>query len=130
MNGQLTVQTIVENISNRYHAQISILRTSALVEELMLEFGDPFVNVGGNFSGQVKRPGESEYTQVSFTLPTRHRRLDSDFPVTQVFDLKDDCDSDLKAKLWVDEVCDRIEIAKNDLLTKRSSFTGETVKTI
>jgi hypothetical protein len=130
LTNQIKIQTLIDNINQRYHAQISILDMSELVENLSLEFGEPIINVGGNFSAQAKRPEDEEFTQIEFSLPTKHRRLDSDFPVIEIFDLKDNCDADLYAKVWTEEICDRIVCAKNELLKLQSNFTGETIKTV
>jgi hypothetical protein len=67
---------------------------------------------------------------VSFDLPTSTRRLRSDFPVKQVFDLEDDVDSDVKAKVWADAIASRCVSAKSSLMSKTSPFEGETVITV
>jgi hypothetical protein len=67
---------------------------------------------------------------VSFDLPTATRRLRSDFPVKQVFDLEDDLDSDAKAKVWGDTIASRCAAAKATLVSRSSPFEGETVTTV
>ena len=67
---------------------------------------------------------------VSFTLPTAKRRLRSDFPVKQVFDLEDSPDSDAMAKVWAETVVSRCTAAKATLMGKSSPFEGETVTTV
>ena len=66
---------------------------------------------------------------VSFTLPTATRRLRTDSPFKQVFDLNDDADADAKAKVWAETVVARALAAKNTLMQQTSPFEGETVIT-
>lgn len=66
---------------------------------------------------------------VSFTLPTATRRLRTDSPFKQIFDLEDDADSDAKAKVWADTVVARCISAKATLMARTSPFEGETVIT-
>lgn len=66
---------------------------------------------------------------TSFTLPTATRRLRTDSPFKEVFDLEDDPNSDAKAKVWGDTVVARALAAKNALMSKASPFEGETVIT-
>jgi len=66
---------------------------------------------------------------VSFTLPGATRRLRTDSPFKEVFDLEDDPDSDAKAKVWAETVVARALSAKNQLLSQQSPFEGETVIT-
>lgn len=66
---------------------------------------------------------------VSFQIPTATRRLRSDQPFKEVFDLADDPDSDAKAKVWAETVVARCLAAKNTLMGRTSPFEGETVIT-
>lgn len=66
---------------------------------------------------------------VSFTLPTATRRLRTDSPFKEVFDLEDDPDSDALAKVWADTVVARALSAKNSMMARTSPFEGETVIT-
>jgi len=90
--------------------------------------------VGGIVSAIVVSSGGSGYNVVpvivSFDLPSATRRLRSDFPVKQVFDLEDDVDSDVKAKVWGDTIASRCAAAKMALISKASPFEGETVTTV
>lgn len=67
---------------------------------------------------------------VSFTLPNRHRRLRSDFPVKQVFDLADDVNADAKAEHWAKTIQDRMIEARDSVLLRARPLEGETVITV
>ncbi len=67
---------------------------------------------------------------VDFTLQTATRRMKTDFPVKQVFDLEDDIDSDVMAKVWASTIADRLTAAKDQLIGLSSPFEGETVVTV
>lgn len=80
------------------------------------------VTAGGSGYNVVPLP-------VSFTLPTATRRLRTDSPFKQVFDLNDSVDADAQAKLWADTMAARLLAAKNTLMNQESPFEGETVIT-
>lgn len=69
-------------------------------------------------------------TNLDFTLPTKQRRIKTDFPDKRVFDLADDSDSDLIAKLYADTIEARLTAAIVELRTKTSPFEGETLTTV
>lgn len=126
----MKVRTNIENINSRYIVQFDLYDFTAHEEELMQQFGEPIMNIGGYFQGEVRRDDTVPYTMVSFTLPNKHRRIASDFPITQVFDLNDDTQSDLYAQLYAVELRSRIQSIKTTLLSKHSAFIGETINTI
>jgi len=204
----MKIRKLVENLGGRYHVQISPFDFTALEEEKLAVFGEPIVNAGGTFLGDVTRPGQvntvvaasggggsgatfepvldingaiveikiltqgTGYTSsptltitgagsgaealavvedgkvtdieiiasgtgyqktpvtVSFTLPNRHRRLRSDFPVKQVFDLADDVNADAKAEHWAKVVQDRMIEARDSVLLRARPLEGETVVTV
>ena len=66
---------------------------------------------------------------VSFTLAERHRRLRTEFPVKQVFDLADDIDADAKASLWANVVEARCVAAMVALKQRTNPLEGETLTT-
>lgn len=201
----MKIRTVIDNVVGRYEVQVDTYGFTAQEEEQIRNFGEPLVEVGGNFSGNATRPdqvnttvtiegngtgavavpvilngviisinltsGGSGYTSatvniegdgsgaaaaatiqsgvitgitvssggtgynvvpvvVSFDLPTATRRLRSDFPVKQVFDLEDSADSDVKAKVWAETVVSRCTSAKAQLLSRSSPFEGESVTTV
>lgn len=90
--------------------------------------------VGGVITAITVDDGGADYnvvpTVVAFDLPSSIRRLKSDGPFKQVFDLEDDADSDVMAKVWGDTIVSRCTSAKAQLLNRTSHFEGETVITV
>lgn len=126
----MKIQTLIDNNNSRYQVYFDILSFTAQEEELMNQFGEPILNVGGYFKGEAKRDSSSPYIMVEFTLPTKHRRIDLDFPISQIFDLNDDINADVKAYVYANELRSRIQAVKNTLLQNSSPFIGETINTI
>lgn len=125
----MKLQTFIDVVDNRYRVEIRIYNTTSLEDELMDQYGEPLIEVGGSFSGTVNLPGGG--TQAAdFTLPAEQRRLKSDFPLVKYFDLDDDADSDVDARLYADTIATRITTAKNTLLTNDQNFVSESVTTI
>lgn len=125
----MKLQTFIDVVDNRYRVEIRIYNTTSLEDELMDQYGEPLIEVGGSFSGTVNLPGGG--TQAAdFTLPAEQRRLKSDFPLVKYFDLDDDADSDVNARLYADTITTRITTAKNTLLTNDQNFVSESVTTI
>lgn len=125
----MRVDTNISLTNNRYRVTVRTLEPTAAEEELFQKFGEPLVETGGEFSGNVTRPGESPES-VSFTLPTSQYRIFLDFPVVQVFDLGDDPDSDLYAKLFANTILDRITAARDSVLAQAAPFVGRNIVTI
>jgi hypothetical protein len=67
---------------------------------------------------------------VAFQLPSATRRLRTDTPFKQVFDLGDDTNSDAKAKVWADTVAARCISARASIMSMVSPFEGETIITV
>lgn len=67
---------------------------------------------------------------ISFVLPSAIRRLRTDSPFKEVFDLADDADADAQAKVWCDVVVARCTGAKTTLMGMGSPLVGETVITV
>lgn len=66
---------------------------------------------------------------VSFTLPAAPRRMQSDSPYKQVFDLADIPNADIHCRVWVTTIEARCFAAKQDLMARRTSFVGENLTT-
>ena len=49
----------IENIEGRYHVQITTHGFTGNEEELLLQFGDPVIDVGSNFAGSATRPNQT-----------------------------------------------------------------------
>lgn len=125
----MKIQTFIEVVDNRYRIEVRIYDTTQNENELIEQYGEPLIEVGGNITGNASRAGEGA-TAVDFDLPTEQRRLISDFPLVKYFDLDDDADADVQAKVYVDHIVSLITTAKTTLLSNVSDFAGETVTTI
>lgn len=126
----MKIRTEIDNVVGRYNVQVSTFDFTANEEQKILDHGDPLIEVGGTFEGSASRDGVEAPVEVSFILPTATRRLRSDFPVKQVFDLEDDENSDIMAKVWGDTIAARCTAAKTNLISLTSPFEGETVVTV
>lgn len=126
----MRVRTFIDYINNRVRAQVGVDNLTSLEKDLVQSFGEPLVEVGGNFTDTLTRPGDDDPTSVDFTLSTEQRQLPSQFPVVRFFDLADDSDADLHAKVFADEVVSRITVAKNELVANAAALEGETTVTI
>ena len=125
----MKINTTISVINNRYRVSIRTYDPTSLENDLLHEYGEPLVEVGGNVTGSATREGESA-TNVDFDLPTEQRRMITDFPLTRYFDLEDDSDADVKAKVYAGEIETRITSALSTLKSNTSDFTGETTVTI
>lgn len=67
---------------------------------------------------------------IAFTLPSAPRRLRTDSPFKEIFDLADNADADAMAKVWADVVVARCTSAKTTLMGLGSPLVGETVITV
>ena len=133
----MKIQKLITLIDGRYHVQMNALEFSAGETDLLEQFDDIIVDVGGQFDGSATRkPTPSDPTPVpivvSFLLPTKHRRLSVDFPVKEIFDTVDFADVDIRAKVYADEIENRLISARAELvaLDDTSNFLGETIITI
>jgi hypothetical protein len=119
----------IELVDERYRVTIGTHSFTAVEQELLAQFGEPLVEVGSvggttPITATVTRSDASEVTP-SFTLPSEQRRLISDFPLIRVFDLNDDTDSDAKARVYADEIRDRIVAARDTLYSTSPEFISD-----
>lgn len=81
----------------------------------------------------VDSPG-SGYNEVpvtvSFTLPTNQRRLKSGFPFKEIFDMGDDPNSDIKAKIWIETIQNRMVTERDRLLQQKAYFEQRNITTV
>lgn len=127
---QVKIDIDIENVEGRYNVLVSTLGFTASEEEKLAQFGEPLVEVGGEFTGSATRPGDDEPVEVEFELPQYLRRLRSDFPVRRVFDLADTENADIQAKVWATTMTDRLTSAKNELMAQVAPFVGQTRTTV
>lgn len=126
----MKIQSIIENINGRYIVQVNVFELTALEEEKSLQFGEPIINIGGRFHAFIRRDPLAQQIEVDYTLPDKHRRIASDFPITQIFDLNDASDADVNAQVFADELKTRIQAAKQYLVVQGAPFIGETITTV
>jgi len=88
-------------------------------QDLMANFGEPEVDIGGDFTGPP-----------AFTLSTNLARIMSESPFTQSFDGRDFADAEDRAVVWKDEVSALIVAAVAVLRALDDEFTGEEVENV
>lgn len=49
----------IDRVGDRYHTTVEPISFSAAEEQLLSDHGEPIIEVGGNFTGSVTRPGET-----------------------------------------------------------------------
>ncbi len=129
----MKVETNITVVGNRYRVQILAHAFSAAEEEQMTREGAPVVEAGGSFSGTATRPGAGSPTSVTFSFPPLPFVIDSKVPLVREFDLTDDSDSDVQAKVYADTLLQRITDAKAVLmagLPTLAPFEGDSLVTV
>jgi hypothetical protein len=114
---QLRIFRKVED--RRYRVSIATEDWSQDQLRLVAKFGDPEVDLGGEFAGPPELEFDSSY-----------RRIYADGPLVRVFDARDYDDDDAAAEaavVWQDAMVVRISDAYEALLEQADPFTGETV---
>lgn len=123
----MKIRTFIDIVNRVYQVEIHVTDVSEYEKELIANFGEPEVNVGGSFVGSITAPGGEIPTEVEFAIPDRYLRVINDFPYKQVFDLRDDENASLQAKIYADEIVARLASAKVQLLENASPYEGEYV---
>ena len=89
---------------------------------LMARFGQPTINLGGDFSTVMP--------YVEFELPDRYAQIMSDSPFTQCFDTRDHADAEARATAWKTSTITKITDAIESMRAQDDDFTGEEVVTV
>lgn len=100
---------------NVYSVRIE-LKLTELEKDKICHFGDPEVDVGGNFT---------DGGSINFTLPNQFRELSTGFPYTQKFDGDSNPDAEDYAETWKDEMTVRLTAQINLVTSMNDDFTGE-----
>ena len=87
-------------------------------KDLMTEFGEPQIDLGGSF------------TTPTFTLPNKLVSILSDSPFVQSFDSRDHADADDRADRWATDVSARLVASVNTLRSNSDSFSREEVQNV
>lgn len=85
---------------------------------LMLKFGEPEIDLGG------------EFEEPDFTLNTNLVRIKTESPFNVSFDARDYEDAEERADLWATTISERITTAVTTLRAQSDTFTSETVENI
>jgi len=125
----MKINTNIDLVDNRYRVAVKVYDLTSREEDLIEDYGEPLVEVGGNITGSATREGDGA-TNVDFEFPAEQRRLITDFPLVKYFDLNDDVDADVQAQVYADEMTTRITAAKSTLIANATNFVGETTVTI
>lgn len=95
---------------------------SQLDKLLMAKYGEPSIDVGGSFLGDVP--------YLDFTLSSKLVLIMSETPFTQRFDSRDYADAEDRANLWRSTIIDRLSEAVAVLRTGDDTFTKEEVDNV
>lgn len=115
------VKTTKELKNNNYIVKMETLDWPTSDTDLISEFGEPTVEVGGT----IPVAGDDPYV-----LPTKQSLIKSGFPVTQTFDGVAFANAQERADSWKIEVLARITTVMGLLRAKADTFTGETTNNV
>lgn len=90
-------------------------------KDLMAEFGEPEIDLGGNFD---------DGGALEFDLPSNLVTIMSASPFTQDFDIRDEADSEDRAELWATTIAARLVSAVTTLRTNTNDYSREEVQTV
>lgn len=115
-----------------------IVRTedwSQLDLELMAKFGEPEIDVGGEFDGVDEgSTGSGDpidlLPDVTFTLDSKLYGIKTGTDFVREFDLRDFADAEDRALLWKGVIINRITSAIETLRAQADDFTKEEVTTV
>ena len=118
----MNIRTFRRLHNDVYHIEIYTEDWSEGDRLLMARFGQPSINLGGDFS----------YTMpyVDFTLPDRYAQIMTDSPFSQCFDTRDHADAEMRATAWKTAIITEIESAIATMRAQDDDFTGEEVVTV
>lgn len=114
----MRIDTNIEPISGSYHGMVFTSDLTLEERQLMSAFGEPVVDVGGDFTG-TETPIGGGTISLAYALPCKYRRIYSEMPVKQIFSLCNSVNAPLQAQLYVQTVAQRIADAVNNLLNYR-----------
>jgi len=86
--------------------------------DLIVKFGEPEIDLGGDF------------TVPTFTLPNDLAKIKSDSPFTVSFDVKDAADAKDRANRWATDMITRLTSAIATLRGHSDDYSGEVVVTL
>ena len=114
----MKIRVVTEIIGNVFTVQISTVEWSEGDNELMASYGEPEIDLGGDFTGPP-----------AFSLPHSFSRIKSGSPFVGKFDYDDDVQAESYAGVWEAEIIVILKAAITTLRANDDTFTGETVET-
>lgn len=126
----MKIRTTIDLIGNAYHVMFEITALSPIEQELIKQFGEPVVAIGGTIAGSATIPGQGSPTAVSFTIPAEDRTIPTEFPFKKIFSLDDTPNAGVQASVYRSTIETRIAAARTALIAKSPHFVGETVTTL
>jgi len=114
----MKIRTVKSIIGNVYTVQLSTVEWSVNDGELMASYGEPEIDLGGDFTGPP-----------AFSLPNSLSRIKSGSPFVGKFDADDEAQAEDFADIWTVEIIVRLKAAIDALRANTDEFTGETVET-
>lgn len=115
----MKIRRLYSLVNNVYKVSIYTEAWSEGDKNLMSNFGEPEIDLGGSFTGPP-----------AFDLPNNLVRVMSEVPFTQSFDGGDYADADDRANVWGTKVSSRIVAAITTLRANADDFTREEVETV
>ncbi len=113
----MNIRTFKQILGDVYQVSINTEEWSEGDNELMASYGEPEVDLGGDFTGPP-----------AFTLPTNFSKIKSGSPMIASFDGQDFVDAEQRADVWASEMITRIKAEIDVLRSNSDTFTGEDVE--
>jgi len=114
----MKIRTVKEIIGNIFTVQVSTEEWSENDNESMASYGEPEIDLGGDFTGPP-----------AFSLPSTFSRIKSGSPFIGKFDGDDEAEAEDFADVWATEIIARLKAEITTLRALSDEFTGETVET-
>jgi hypothetical protein len=114
----MKIRTYKRLESGVYRVSIQTEDWSELDSGLMIKFGEPEIDLGGNIT---------DGGSIDFDLDTSYARVMSDSPFVAGFDSDDYADAQDRAETWQDTIETRIQAAVTTLRSSSDGFSGEEI---
>jgi len=109
------VLKVTKSLANNIYTVILTAESVSQADlDLMTEYGEPIIDIGGSFTGPP-----------IFTLASKEKKIRTGFPVIQQFDGNADDDAEDKANAWTSENKAKILSALVTLRANVNAFSSE-----
>lgn len=105
-------------VDNSYSAEVKTSFT-AQEDELIVKFGEPQVNFGGDITGPP-----------AFTLADHFRGIKNGVPYTNAIDANGDAQAKSKMVAWIAEIRGRMLTAISNLRAQTDDWSGDVIETL